>query len=160
MSLRCGNSSVRIKWYDIMKIIKMIKDFLWNVILSSFSLILLVGCNFAIEAFIEEGYHSTNPYHNSIHATDVTQAMHCFLQEEKVSIQLLSTKLSVFFSFPFFFLPSSSVSSLFIISSQRRNHDNLIYLRHGITDQNALNPFRNYGFLDSCGNARFGSPRC
>jgi hypothetical protein len=35
-------------------------------------------------ALIEEGYHSTNPYHNSIHATDVTQAMHCFLQEEKV----------------------------------------------------------------------------
>lgn len=34
---------------------------------------------------IEEGYHSTNPYHNAIHATDVTQAMHCFLQEDKVS---------------------------------------------------------------------------
>ncbi|XP_056636070.1 uncharacterized protein LOC130444827 isoform X1 [Diorhabda sublineata] len=33
---------------------------------------------------IEEGYHSTNPYHNSIHATDVTQAMHCFLQEERI----------------------------------------------------------------------------
>ncbi|XP_045464276.1 uncharacterized protein LOC123673705 isoform X1 [Harmonia axyridis] len=33
---------------------------------------------------IEEGYHSTNPYHNSIHATDITQAMHCFLQEEKI----------------------------------------------------------------------------
>ncbi|KAF2901887.1 hypothetical protein ILUMI_04298 [Ignelater luminosus] len=35
-------------------------------------------------ALIEEGYHSTNPYHNSIHATDVTQAMHCFLQEAKI----------------------------------------------------------------------------
>lgn len=33
---------------------------------------------------IEEGYHSSNPYHNSIHATDVTQAMHCFLQESKI----------------------------------------------------------------------------
>ena len=33
---------------------------------------------------IEEGYHSTNPYHNSIHATDVTQAMHCFLQESNI----------------------------------------------------------------------------
>lgn len=33
---------------------------------------------------IEEGYHSTNPYHNSIHATDVTQAMHCFLQESSI----------------------------------------------------------------------------
>lgn len=35
-------------------------------------------------SLIEEGYHSTNPYHNSIHATDVTQAMHCFLQESKI----------------------------------------------------------------------------
>lgn len=34
---------------------------------------------------IEEGYHSTNPYHNAIHATDVTQAMHCFLQETKIA---------------------------------------------------------------------------
>lgn len=33
---------------------------------------------------VEEGYHSNNPYHNAIHAADVTQAMHCFLQEEKV----------------------------------------------------------------------------
>ncbi|XP_037904813.1 uncharacterized protein LOC119647762 isoform X3 [Hermetia illucens] len=33
---------------------------------------------------IEEGYHSTNPYHNSIHATDVTQAMHCYLQERRI----------------------------------------------------------------------------
>ncbi|XP_014230538.1 uncharacterized protein LOC106654913 isoform X4 [Trichogramma pretiosum] len=35
-------------------------------------------------SLIEEGYHSTNPYHNSIHAADVTQAMHCFLQVEKI----------------------------------------------------------------------------
>lgn len=35
-------------------------------------------------SLIEEGYHSINPYHNSIHATDVTQAMHCFLQESKI----------------------------------------------------------------------------
>ena len=29
----------------------------------------------------EIGYHDSNPYHNSVHAADVTQAMHCFLQE-------------------------------------------------------------------------------
>ncbi|CAB3258912.1 unnamed protein product [Arctia plantaginis] len=34
-------------------------------------------------SLIEEGYHSTNPYHNSIHAADVTQAMHCFLQQKR-----------------------------------------------------------------------------
>lgn len=44
--------------------------------------------DYLFSALIEEGYHSTNPYHNSIHATDVTQAMHCFLQEEKVNSSL------------------------------------------------------------------------
>lgn len=33
---------------------------------------------------LEFGYHGTNPYHNSIHAADVTQAMHCFIQENKI----------------------------------------------------------------------------
>lgn len=32
----------------------------------------------------EQGYHDTNPYHNSVHATDVTQAMHCFIQEKSI----------------------------------------------------------------------------
>ncbi|XP_043216443.1 uncharacterized protein LOC122378877 isoform X1 [Amphibalanus amphitrite] len=35
-------------------------------------------------SMIEEGYHNTNPYHNSIHAADVTQAMYCFLMEPKM----------------------------------------------------------------------------
>ncbi|KAI8430541.1 hypothetical protein MSG28_000776 [Choristoneura fumiferana] len=35
-------------------------------------------------SLIEEGYHSSNPYHNSIHAADVTQAMHCFLQQKQI----------------------------------------------------------------------------
>lgn len=35
-------------------------------------------------SLIEENYHSNNPYHNSVHAADVTQAMHCFLQENKI----------------------------------------------------------------------------
>ncbi|RWS06104.1 uncharacterized protein B4U79_11900 [Dinothrombium tinctorium] len=32
----------------------------------------------------ENGYHDTNPYHNSVHAADVTQAMHCFIEEERI----------------------------------------------------------------------------
>lgn len=38
---------------------------------------------------MEAAYHRHNPYHNSVHAADVTQAMHCFLQENKVSISKL-----------------------------------------------------------------------
>lgn len=56
--------------------------------------VLSIRCNCLLVAFIEEGYHSTNPYHNSIHATDVTQAMHCFLQENKVQV-FLHTKITL-----------------------------------------------------------------
>ena len=30
---------------------------------------------------VEQHYHRTNPYHNGVHAADVTQAMACFIQE-------------------------------------------------------------------------------
>lgn len=33
---------------------------------------------------VQEDYHSGNPYHNAVHAADVTQAMYCFLQEPMV----------------------------------------------------------------------------
>ncbi|KAJ7411985.1 High affinity cAMP-specific 3',5'-cyclic phosphodiesterase 7A [Willisornis vidua] len=32
---------------------------------------------------VQEDYHSQNPYHNAVHAADVTQAMHCYLKEPK-----------------------------------------------------------------------------
>ena len=35
-------------------------------------------------ALIEEGYHGSNPYHNAVHALDVAQAMHCYVNEQKV----------------------------------------------------------------------------
>lgn len=68
----------------------------------------LVSTNtlFYLTGLVEEGYHSTNPYHNSIHATDVTQAMHCFLQEEKVCIQ--------FNYYSFNFLNNNIISIKFI----------------------------------------------
>ncbi|KAF6100539.1 phosphodiesterase 7A [Phyllostomus discolor] len=34
---------------------------------------------------IQEDYHSQNPYHNAVHAADVTQAMHCYLREPKLA---------------------------------------------------------------------------
>ncbi|ETE70515.1 High affinity cAMP-specific 3',5'-cyclic phosphodiesterase 7A, partial [Ophiophagus hannah] len=33
---------------------------------------------------VQEDYHSHNPYHNAVHAADVTQAMHCYLNEPKL----------------------------------------------------------------------------
>ncbi|XP_072218068.1 3',5'-cyclic-AMP phosphodiesterase 7B-like isoform X2 [Leuresthes tenuis] len=43
---------------------------------------------------VQEDYHSQNPYHNAVHAADVTQAMYCYLNEPKLTEQL--TPLDVF----------------------------------------------------------------
>ncbi|XP_041814257.1 cAMP-specific 3',5'-cyclic phosphodiesterase 7B-like isoform X2 [Chelmon rostratus] len=37
---------------------------------------------------VQEDYHSQNPYHNAVHAADVTQAMYCYLKEPKLVEQL------------------------------------------------------------------------
>ncbi|XP_038665419.1 high affinity cAMP-specific 3',5'-cyclic phosphodiesterase 7A isoform X3 [Scyliorhinus canicula] len=34
---------------------------------------------------VQEDYRSNNPYHNAIHAADVTQAMHCYLKDVKLA---------------------------------------------------------------------------
>ena len=47
-------------------------------------LLLTLSC----AGLIEQGYHETNPYHNGVHAADVTQAMHCFIQEDKIGPHL------------------------------------------------------------------------
>uniref|UniRef100_A0A1A8EP97 Phosphodiesterase n=2 Tax=Nothobranchius korthausae TaxID=1143690 RepID=A0A1A8EP97_9TELE len=39
---------------------------------------------------VQEDYHNDNPYHNSVHAADVTQAMFCFLQEPMLANSLTS----------------------------------------------------------------------
>ncbi|XP_072525524.1 high affinity 3',5'-cyclic-AMP phosphodiesterase 7A-like isoform X2 [Salminus brasiliensis] len=39
---------------------------------------------------VHEAYHSENPYHNALHAADVTQAMYCYLQEPQLSESLTS----------------------------------------------------------------------
>ncbi|XP_063079196.1 3',5'-cyclic-AMP phosphodiesterase 7B-like isoform X2 [Engraulis encrasicolus] len=43
---------------------------------------------------IQEDYHTQNPYHNAVHAADVTQAMYCYLKEPKLCEAL--TPLDVF----------------------------------------------------------------
>ncbi|GFR82471.1 cAMP-specific 3',5'-cyclic phosphodiesterase [Elysia marginata] len=35
-------------------------------------------------SLVEANYHESNPYHNAVHAADVTQSMHCFLQEREI----------------------------------------------------------------------------
>ncbi|KAL0280312.1 UNVERIFIED_CONTAM: hypothetical protein PYX00_001646 [Menopon gallinae] len=86
-------------------------------------------------SLIEEGYHSTNPYHNSIHATDVTQAMHCFLQEKKIREHL--TPLEIMASLiaavthdldhpgvnqPFLIATSNHLAALYENTSVLENH--------------------------------------
>uniref|UniRef100_A0A8B9JQ40 Phosphodiesterase n=1 Tax=Astyanax mexicanus TaxID=7994 RepID=A0A8B9JQ40_ASTMX len=39
---------------------------------------------------VQEDYHNHNPYHNAVHAADVTQAMHCYLKEPKLAKSLTS----------------------------------------------------------------------
>ncbi|KAG9334722.1 hypothetical protein JZ751_007257 [Albula glossodonta] len=39
---------------------------------------------------VQEDYRSHNPYHNALHAADVTQAMFCYLQEPKLAKSLTS----------------------------------------------------------------------
>ena len=33
---------------------------------------------------LERGYHSGNPYHNALHASDVTQAMYVYCQQARI----------------------------------------------------------------------------
>ncbi|XP_076014336.1 high affinity 3',5'-cyclic-AMP phosphodiesterase 7A isoform X2 [Genypterus blacodes] len=42
---------------------------------------------------VQEDYHSGNPYHNAVHAADVTQAMYCYLREPMLSRSLTSRDL-------------------------------------------------------------------
>uniref|UniRef100_A0A3B5A793 3',5'-cyclic-AMP phosphodiesterase n=1 Tax=Stegastes partitus TaxID=144197 RepID=A0A3B5A793_9TELE len=47
-----------------------------------------------LPGMLQDDYHSQNPYHNAVHAADVTQAMCCYLKEPKLAEQL--TPLDVF----------------------------------------------------------------
>lgn len=44
-------------------------------------------------AMVEEAYHPENCYHNSTHAADVTQALHCLLREPKMQACLTPTEI-------------------------------------------------------------------
>lgn len=65
-----------------------------------------------VAALIEESYHENNSYHNIVHASDVTQAMHCYLQEDKVRNILFDAFVHHNFHF-------SSVSPLFAVLAHR-----------------------------------------
>ncbi|CAH0578301.1 unnamed protein product [Chrysodeixis includens] len=84
---------------------------------------------------IEEGYVNTNPYHNSIHAADVTQAMHCFLQQKQIRDHL--TPLEIMASLlaaiahdmdhpgvnqPFLIATSNHLAALYKNTSVLENH--------------------------------------
>lgn len=39
-----------------------------------------------VVVMVQADYHQQNPYHNSLHAADVTQAMYCYLREPRVRL--------------------------------------------------------------------------
>ncbi|CAH0716624.1 unnamed protein product, partial [Brenthis ino] len=86
-------------------------------------------------SLIEEGYHSTNPYHNSIHAADVTQAMHCFLQQKQIRdflepIEVMASLLAAIahdmdhpgVNQPFLIATSNHLAALYQNTSVLENH--------------------------------------
>lgn len=66
---------------------------------------------------VQEDYHSQNPYHNAVHAADVTQAMHCYLREPKV-MTTFHTDVA-FRSFSDFFFPRIEIKPLSISRQQK-----------------------------------------
>ncbi|KAK0148135.1 High affinity cAMP-specific 3',5'-cyclic phosphodiesterase 7A [Merluccius polli] len=44
---------------------------------------------------VQEDYHGHNPYHNGVHAADVTQAMYCYMREPALSKYLTSCDLLI-----------------------------------------------------------------
>uniref|UniRef100_T1J0B6 Phosphodiesterase n=1 Tax=Strigamia maritima TaxID=126957 RepID=T1J0B6_STRMM len=86
-------------------------------------------------SLIEQGYHSNNPYHNAVHAADVTQAMHCFLQEEKIArhitpLEIMSALIASVahdldhpgVNQPFLIATSNHLAALYHNSSVLENH--------------------------------------
>ncbi|CAG7830830.1 unnamed protein product [Allacma fusca] len=86
-------------------------------------------------SIIEDGYHWRNPYHNGVHAADVTQAMHCFLQEDMILNKV--TPLEIFSAIlaavthdldhpgvnqPFLIATSNHLAALYKNSSVLENH--------------------------------------
>ncbi|XP_026331892.1 calcium/calmodulin-dependent 3',5'-cyclic nucleotide phosphodiesterase 1C-like isoform X2 [Hyposmocoma kahamanoa] len=86
-------------------------------------------------SLIEEGYHSTNPYHNSVHAADVTQAMHCFLQQKQIRdymepLEIMASLLAAIahdmdhpgVNQPFLIATSNHLAALYRNTSVLENH--------------------------------------
>ncbi|CAG9558210.1 unnamed protein product [Danaus chrysippus] len=93
------------------------------------------ACAWKLFSLIEEGYHSTNPYHNSIHAADVTQAMHCFLQQNQIldylePIEIMASLLAAIahdmdhpgVNQPFLIATSNHLATLYNNTSVLENH--------------------------------------
>ncbi|CAH4038957.1 cGMP-inhibited 3',5'-cyclic phosphodiesterase A-like isoform X1 [Pieris brassicae] len=86
-------------------------------------------------SMIEDGYHSSNPYHNSIHAADVTQAMHCFLQQHRIRehlepVEIMASLLAAIahdmdhpgVNQPFLIATSNHLAALYQNTSVLENH--------------------------------------
>ncbi|XP_054708712.1 uncharacterized protein LOC129218462 [Uloborus diversus] len=83
---------------------------------------------------MEAAYHRHNPYHNSVHAADVTQAMHCFLQENKFSAHLT---------------PLEAMSSVIAAVAHDLDHPGVTQAFLVATSNHLVNLYRNSSVLEN-----------
>ncbi|XP_072045778.1 uncharacterized protein [Amphiura filiformis] len=82
---------------------------------------------------IETGYHSNNPYHNALHAADVTQAMHCYLQEKQIqSILTPSEVMGAILASATHDLDHPGVNQVYLIAT--KNHLAKLYRKTSVLE--------------------------
>lgn len=104
---------IRIYNLDMCSVVKCFSkfDFFTRFVFTSYYLALHWNSFiFSLAGLFENGYHDTNPYHNSVHAADVSQAMHCFIGEFCLNC----------FSFSTFFSGESLLIDLFCFIEQEK----------------------------------------
>ncbi len=69
-------------------LIKLVVD--CHHILTVLTCLITLNVVLRVSVLVQEDYRNQNPYHNAVHAADVTQAMHCYLREPKVIILVLN----------------------------------------------------------------------
>ncbi|GAU99713.1 hypothetical protein RvY_10671-2 [Ramazzottius varieornatus] len=101
---------------------------------------------------IEASYHGTNPFHNSIHAADVTQALHCVMQQQQIQRHLSKLEImSALFAAAGHDVDHPGVNQPFLVST--RNYLAALYHNKSVLENHhwrtSICLIRQSGVLDS-----------